>query len=54
MRGEMIFKMDFWKSEKWDVSADQNRHDRSSRLCDAEGCLRGDVPPSEVGAFLKN
>ena len=23
-------------------------------VCDAGGCLRGDVPPSEVGAFFEN
>ena len=29
------------------------RKRRTSRLRDAGGCLRGDVPPSEVGAFLR-
>ena len=36
----------FWKSK-------MARKCRPSRLRDAGGCLRGDVPPSEVGAFLK-
>ena len=49
--GGTIFKVrggtDFWKSK-------MARQRRPSRLRDAGGCLRRDVPPSEVGAFLKN
>ena len=48
--GGTIFKVgggaDFLKST-------MARESQPSRLREAGGCLRGDVPPSEVGAFLK-